>query len=71
MGTIYENHTLHIIRNNTHEEIAGVLIQVDENESVFHEKPSESCEHDYTHFDHKDSVCSLCGEVDKGSNEHD
>lgn len=27
------------------------------------------CEHDFTHFDHKDSVCSKCGFVDIGSNE--
>jgi hypothetical protein len=27
------------------------------------------CEHDYTHFNHKDSVCSKCGETQTNAEE--
>lgn len=44
MGTIFENHTLHIIKEDkTSEQLTGVMIQVNENESVFHVRAAKNC----------------------------
>lgn len=44
MGTILENHTLHIINEDkTSDKLTGVMIQVNETESVFHVKTAKNC----------------------------
>jgi hypothetical protein len=58
MGTILENHTLHIIKeDNTSEQLTGVMIQVNENESVFHVRAAKNCSIPPV----IKSVCPRCG----------
>jgi len=44
MGTILENHTLHIINEDkTSDELTGVMIQVNDTESVFYVRTAKNC----------------------------
>ena len=44
MGTILENHTLHIVNEDkTSEKLTGVMIQVNDIESVFHVRTAKKC----------------------------
>lgn len=44
MATILENHTLHVINEDkTNERLTGVMIQVNDTESVFHVRAAKDC----------------------------
>jgi hypothetical protein len=70
---IFENHKIHIIRKDkSSESIEGVLIQVNEKESVFHERTeiksdckeqSQDCDHPIEfreHYHDSSIVCNKC-----------
>lgn len=58
MGTILENHTLHIINEDkTSDKLTGVMIQVNETESVFHVRIEKNCSIPPV----IKSVCENCG----------
>jgi len=61
MGTILENHTLHIINEDkTSEKLTGVMIQVNDIESVFHVRTAKNCSIPPV----IKLVCPKCGETE-------